>query len=147
MLRLYSRHKLRSEGDITLEANLVSGIGEQRDHAPIVLMAPRERRYSRPWLDRLIAEHVIDGICVEVDVQQCPGAVTASFLSPADPTFLDDSAAVVEVYDQALNPDACRRHNASSFGGESHLQVRLARRDDRWELADVQMVEGSTIIC
>ena len=162
ILRGYAADTIATEADVTLRANAASGIGEQGAHTGVVLLsrpsakAPSiflepefkgaARPYRQTWLDSLIATHTIQGVCGAPEAMDCPDSVTTSFVALGDPEVTDDIAAVVEVYDQALNPTACR-HQHGGFGGDLRVQFRLAKRDGKWVLLEGHMEASRATVC
>jgi hypothetical protein len=125
-----------SEGNVTLEANRLTQVGEQRDNAGIVLMTrPRRNHpnFSSQFLDRLVRNGVVAGLCGARDASACPDSITTSFLHLSKPRVRGDSA-TQDVWDEALNPAACRAKAGASMGGVSQVQFTLARDGAGWRV-------------
>jgi hypothetical protein len=88
--------------------------------------------YRRAWLDSLVATHAIKEFCVEPSPQQCPGAVTTTFLALSDPIVRGDTLAVVQVFEVTLDPAGCRHRRGNI--GLIQREVGLVVRDTGWEV-------------
>ncbi len=150
ILRAYASGGIRSEGDVTLAANRATGVGEQRNRPRVVLMArlgTQALTYRRPWLDSLTANGTVDAVCSAATTEDCPDSVMTTFLRLAQPVFTSDSAATVEVSDEALNPAACRRHAGAILGGVMQTRVDLRERGELWAVVGSTMEIGGTTVC
>lgn len=150
ILQAYAAHTVRSEGDITLQANRLTGYGEQRAQAAVALFAPQGGAavsYRQTWLDSLVGQHVVLTVCKADTPNNCPGEVMTSFLTLSEPQVSADTAATVQVGDQALNPRTCRTHNMPGTGGFMRVTVQLALVSGVWQIVAGRMEEGGTNIC
>lgn len=152
LLRGYMAHTVRSEGDITLQANRMTRIGEQRERADVALMArlgSESNAYNRLWLAGLVSRGLVNAVCAAASAELCPARVMTSFLSFSDPQFIGDTVAVVRIADRALNPSTCGRgrHGSPGTGGEMTVQVTLLNSAGAWTVARGEVQSGSTIIC
>jgi len=147
VLQSYAARALRSEGDITLRANRVTGVGDQQLHPRVVLMVGGGHTPRRQWLDSLVSAHSVDGVCSAPEPDGCPDSVTASFLTLGDPALIGDTAATIALTDEALNPTACRRHAGVSMGGFMNTEVRLARRFGVWSVIGYSQRDAGTTAC
>lgn len=149
VLHAYATRSLRSEGDVTLDANRLTGTGEQRSRPRVVLMAHRgegSTAFRRAWLNSVVAGGLVDAVCVAPKPEGCPESATSSFLTLDDPQWDSDTAATVQLSDEALNPAACRRHAGASMGGFSGAGVHVRRRADGWRVVEVSYgLAGSTV--
>jgi len=88
--------------------------------------------YRRAWLDSMVATHTIREFCVKPFAQECPGAVTTTFVTLSDPIFRGDTLAVVQVFEVTVDPAACRHRRGNI--GLIQRELRLAVRDTGWEV-------------
>jgi hypothetical protein len=146
LLRLYMDQRVRSEGDITLQANRMTGYGEQRDRANIVLMVSAS--YNQGWLDSLVPRGLVHGVCPATNARACEAQVMTSFLSFAAPVVEGDTVATVTIFDRALNPQDCgARRGTPSTGGFMNVTARLRRDGQAWRLVGGDLSSAGTESC
>jgi hypothetical protein len=149
VLAKYAEGGTASEGDITLSANRITGSGEQRDRAPIVLMTSadgKQPRYRREWLEELLRTGTVTAVCDARQAADCPDSVTTSFLRLSDPDIRGDSA-TIDVSDEAMNPTACRRKAGATMGGLMTTRFTLARNGAVWRIVKQTMGLAGTTVC
>lgn len=150
VLLAYRDRTIRSEGDVTLEVDRITGVGEQRDHPAVVLMAHLEGdslRYDPAWLDSLVANRVVDGVCQTSNVADCPDSILTEFLSLSLPQLSGDSTATLLVSEEALNPAACRRGAGAVMGGVMGRRVALTHQVSGWTVSKSTMTVAGTTMC
>ncbi len=145
VLRWYHRHPEPTEGDITNEANAVTGIGPggRAPTALLLRLGPTPPPYSRQWIRDLVRDGVLEGLCAARRPEDCRERQVVTYLILSDPTIAADSASV-SVEERAVNPSSCGH---GGMGGYTDAIFHLVREGGSWSVLRRERGMAGTIVC
>lgn len=135
VLRHYRGSVRMSEGDFVRMTFRVTGTSADTIGPAVVVMSLHRDVPPVPalieWLATLTRRGLVESVCDEIDVKNCPQQEVTTYLKLAEPKPLHADTTYVAVNEIGLNPASCRLPNGG-FVGLWNRSFILVRRDDRW---------------
>ncbi len=135
VLRHYRGSVRMSEGDFVRMTLGVTDIPADTIGPAVVVMSLHRDVAPVPalieWLATLTRRGLVESVCEEIDVKNCPQQEVTTYLKLAEPKRLHADTTYVAVNEIGLNPASCRLPKGG-FVGLWNRSFILVRRDDRW---------------